>query len=194
MAVHPSVPARNFKQLMALAKSKPGNINYGSSGTGSTSNLGMVMINRVMNVNMLNVNYRGAAPVLNAVMSGEISVALMVYPLVRLHLESGKLHAIAVTSAKRTSIAPNIPTIQESGVPGFEAIQWHGLFAPAKTPEAAVKWLHEETQRILLQPQMKERFAVEGADPVQESSADFTKFFNLEVKRWNELLKDIPAK
>lgn len=194
LVAHPSVPARSLKQLVSLAKKEPGNLSYGSSGAGSTSNLGMVMISQAAGVKMLGVNYRGAGPVQNAVLSGEVSLAILVYPLARLHVENGKLRPIAVTSAKRSSLFPNVPTVRESGFKDFEVTQWHGLFAPAKTPDGIIKWLHSEVQRIVGQSATKERFAVEGAEPVQESSEEFARMFRSESKRMGELIKDLALK
>jgi len=194
LVAHPSVPARNLKQLVSLAKKAPGNLSYGSTGAGSSSNLGMVMISQAAGIKMLSVNYRGAGPVQTAVMSGEVSLAMLVYPLARLQIENGKLRPIAVTSAKRSSLFPDVPTVRESGVKDFEMIQWHGLFAPARTPDAIVKWLHAEVQRIVRQPETKERFTAEGAEPVQESSEEFARMFRMEVKRTGELIQGLALK
>ncbi len=194
LVAHPSVPVRNLKQLISLAKTKPGHLSYGNSGAGSSSNLGMLMISQAAGIKMLSVNYRGAGPVQTAVTSGEISLALLIYPLARLQIENGKLRPIAVTSAKRSSMFPTVPTVPESGIADFEIIQWHGLFAPAKTPDAVIKWLHTEVMRIVRQPETKERFAAEGAEPVQESPEEFARMFRLEVKRMGGLIQGLALK
>ena len=189
LAVHPSLPAANVKQLIALAKARPGQLNYGGTGAGSQGSLSIELMKQHTGTNMVFVPYRGAGPVMNAVVSGEVGFAMLVTPLARPHLDNGKLRALAVTSKNRISLLPQLPTMAESGLPGFEAVQWHGMFAQAKTPDAIVKWLHANIRGTMQQPQTKEFFAREGAEPVDESSQEFAKFFRAEIAKWRDIIQ-----
>jgi tripartite-type tricarboxylate transporter receptor subunit TctC len=189
LAVHPSLPAANVKQLIALAKARPGQLNYGGTGAGSQGSLSIELMKQHTGTNMVFVPYRGAGPVMNAVVSGEVGFAMLVTPLARPHLDNGKLRALAVTSKNRISLLPQLPTMAESGLPGFEAVQWHGMFAQAKTPDAIVKWLHANIRGTMQQPQTKEFFAREGAEPVDESSQDFARFLRAEIAKWRDIIQ-----
>ena len=188
LVVHPSLPAHSVNKLLALAKAKPGVINFGASGPGSQGHLSIELLKLRTGTNMVYVPYRGAGPVTNAVVSGEVGLALLVIPLARPHVDSGKLRVLAITSKKRVAMLPEIPTMNEAGVPGFEAIQWHGMFAPANTPESIITWLHTEIRHTLRQPQTREHFAREGAEPIDESSQDFTRFLHSEIAKWREII------
>jgi len=189
LAVHPSLPAANVKQFVALARARPGELNFGGTGAGSQGSLSIELMKLRTGTNMVFVPYRGAGPVMNAVVSGEVGFAMLVTPLARPHVDSGKLRVLAVTSKNRISLMPQVPTMSESGLADFEAVQWHGMFAPAKTPDPVVKWLHADIRNTMRQPQTKEFFAREGAEPVDESPQDFAKFFSAEIVKWRDIIQ-----
>jgi len=189
LVIHPSLPAHNVEQLLRLARAKPGALNFGASGAGSAGRLSMELLKITTNTNIVYVPYRGAAHVTTALVSGEVGISFIVTPLVRSYIDGGKLRALAVTSSKRALILPDVPTVSESGVPGFEAVQWHGMFAPKNTPGSVIKWLHTDMQRTLAEPQMKKRFAIEGGEPVDESTQEFSQFFRAEVAKWREIVR-----
>lgn len=189
LAAHPSLPATNVRQLIALARARPGQLNYGGTGVGSQGSLSIELMKQHTGTEMVFVPYRGAGPVMNAVVSGEVGFAMLVTPLVRPHLDNGKLRALAVTSRNRISLLPQLPTMSESGLAGFEAVQWHGMFAPAKTPDSVVRWLHANIRNTMGQPQTKEFFAREGAEPVDESPQEFARFLRAEIVKWRNIIQ-----
>jgi tripartite-type tricarboxylate transporter receptor subunit TctC len=189
LAVHPSLPVRNVKELVALAKAKPGALTYSSSGPGASGHLTMELLNHIAGIDTRHVPYRGAAPALTSVISGETQMAFLVPPLVQGHAAAGKLRAIAVSSRQRSGIFPDVPTAREQGVGEFEALQWHGFFAPAATPDAVVKTLHGAIVKALAAPEVKSRLAGEGASVVGSSPAEFAAFFQQELAKWTEIAK-----
>ena len=189
LAVHPSLPVRNIKELVALAKAKPGALTYSSSGPGASGHVTMELLNYTMAIDTRHVPYRGAAPSLTSVIAGETQMAFLVPPLVQPHVASGKLRPIAVSSRTRSPVFPNVPTAQEQGVRDFEALQWHGFFAPAATPEAVITHLHGAIVKALGSPQVKSRLAAEGASVVGSSPAEFAAFFQKELSKWTEIAK-----
>jgi tripartite-type tricarboxylate transporter receptor subunit TctC len=189
LVVHPSLPVRNVKELIALAKAKPGVLTYSSSGPGASGHFTMELLNFTAGISTRHVPYRGAAPALTSVLSGETQMAFLVPPLVQPHLAGGKLHPLAVSSRTRSPILPNIPTMQEQGVRSFEALQWHGFFAPAGVPDAIIKTLHAAIVKALTSAEVKARLAAEGANVVGSSPAEFAAFFQKEIAKWTEIAK-----
>lgn len=189
LVVHPSLPVRNVKQLVALAKSRPGQLNYGGTGVGSQGSLSIELVKQHTGTDMVFVPYRGAGPVMNAVVSGEVGFAMLVTPLARPHLDNGKLRVLAVTSKNRISLLPSVPTMSEAGLPGFEAVQWHGMFAPAGTAPQVVQWLHANIRGTMQQPKTREFFAREGAEPVDESPQEFARFLRAETAKWRDIIR-----
>jgi tripartite-type tricarboxylate transporter receptor subunit TctC len=189
LAVHPSLPARNVKELVALAKSKPGELTFSSSGAGASGHFTMELLNYTAGINTRHVPYRGAAPAMTSVLSGETQMAFLVPPLVQAHAASGKLRAIAVSSRTRSAVFPNVPTAQEQGLRDFEALQWHGFFAPGALPEPLVKQLHGAIVKALASPDVKSKLAGEGAVVVGSSPAEFAAFFQKELTKWTEIAK-----
>lgn len=190
LVVHPSVPANSVKDLIALAKSKPDLINFASSGNGAPSHLAGEMFKGATGVSMTHVAYKGAGPAVNALIAGEIQVMFAPIVAVLPHVKSGRLRALAVTSAARTAAAPELPTLAESGLPGYEISSWFGLFVPTGTPAAVVDKLYRETSRILKSPDVMERFAKEGAEPVGSNPADFRKYVQGEFSKYTKVIKD----
>jgi tripartite-type tricarboxylate transporter receptor subunit TctC len=189
LVVHPSLPVRNIKELVALAKAKPGALTYSSSGPGASGHFTMELLKSSTGIDVRHVPYRGAAPSLTSVVAGETQAAFLVPPLVQPQLASGKLRAIAVSSPKRSSVLPNVPTAQEQGLRDFEALQWHGFFAPAATPDAIVKQLHAVIVKALGSADVKSRLASEGAVVVGSTPAEFAAFFQRELTKWTAIAK-----
>lgn len=187
LVVHRSLPVRNFKELLALAKAKPGELSYSSGGPGSSANYAMELLKLKTGVNIQHVPYRGTAPAVVSLISGETQVSFLVPPVVQPHLESGKLRAIGISSKKRSPIFPNVPTMQEQGAAGFEALQWQGFFAPAKTPDNVIDYLYANISKALKAPGVKSRLASGGADIVGSSPEEFAAFFKSELAKWTEV-------
>lgn len=187
--VHPSLPARSVKEFIALAKSKPGELNFGSAGSGSGGHLFVEMFGSMARVKLMHVPYKGAAPATTATLSGEtifmFDNIVTTLPLAR----AGRLRALAVTTAIRSAAAPEMATIAESGVPGYDANAWFGIFAPAGTPPAVVSRLNAEIVRIVKLPETRDRFLALGAEPVGSTAEQFGTFFRNEVAKWAKVVK-----
>lgn len=194
IAAHPSVPAKSAQDLVNLAKSQPGKIAFSSSGAGTSSHLAGEMFKSAAKITMLHVPYKGGGPAVNAVVSGEVQLTFNVItgplPMVR----ANKLRAIAVTSPKRAEAAPDIPTVAESGLPGFEMIAWYNTFAPAKTPQTITAKLNSEINRILHEPDVKEKLNTQGVTAMTGTPADLSKYLNFEVERWAKVIKEAGIK
>lgn len=194
IAAHPSVAAKTAQDLINLAKAQPGKIAFSSSGAGTSSHLAGEMFKSAAKINMLHVPYKGGGPAVNAVVSGEVQLTFNVItgplPMVR----ANKLRAIAVTSPKRAEAAPDIPTVAESGLPGFEMIAWYNTFAPAKTPNAITTKLNTEINRILHEPDVREKLSTQGVTPMTGTPADLSKYLNFEVERWAKVIKEAGIK
>ncbi|MGZ5089945.1 MAG: Bug family tripartite tricarboxylate transporter substrate binding protein [Burkholderiales bacterium] len=194
IVVHPSVPARDVKQLIAYARSKPGLLSFASGGTGSAGHLAGELFKSRASVDMLHVPYKGSAPALTDLLGGQ--VALMFDQIVTSlpHVRSGKLRALAVTTAMRSSVAPDIPTVSESGLPGYSITTWHGLLAPAATPGNIISRLSGETAKALESPDVREKFLVQGAEPTPSTPEQFGAFIKAEIEKWANVVKISGAK
>ena len=190
MVVHPSVPANTVKELIALAKAKPEMLNFGSSGNGAPSHLAGEMFKSATGTRLVHVPYKGAGPAVNALIAGEIQVMFAPIVAVLPQVKSGRLRALGVTSAKRSAAAPDLPTLAEAGLAGYEISSWFGLFVPASTPATVVDKLFKETTRVLKSPDVIERFAKEGAEPVGSTPADFNNYVRTEFVKYNKVIKD----
>ena len=187
--VHPSLPVRNVKELIALSKKHPGEINCGSSGSGTTVHLSAELFQYMTGVKWLHVPYKGGGPALVALLSGEVSLYFGNMPTVIRQARDGKLRPLAVTGAKRSPAAPDIPTVSESGVPGYEVATFYGLAAPAKTPAPILERLHKETVRALHAPDVRERLQGLGAEPVGNMPDQYTAFIQTEIAKWGKVIK-----
>jgi len=191
--VHPSLPAKSVKEFIAIAKSRPGQLNYGSAGNGSGGHFFTAMFGSMAGVSLVHVPYRGASFATTSVLAGEtifmFDNIVTTLPLAR----SGKLRALAVTTQKRSRTAPDIPTIAESGVPGYDANAWFGVFAPAGTPVTVINRLHSEIARIVNLPDIRDRFLALGAEPVGSTPEQFSAFYRKEVAKWAKVVKDSGA-
>ena len=192
--VHPSLPARSVKEFIALARNRPGELNYGSAGSGSGAHLFVEMFASMARVKLQHIPYKGAAPATTAILSGEtifmFENIVTVWPLAR----AGKLRALGVTTAKRSAAAPEVPTIAEAGVTGYDANAWFGIFAPTGTPQAIVDRLNTEIVKIVKLPETRERFLSLGAEPAGTTAAEFGAFFRNEVAKWAKVVKESGAK
>jgi tripartite-type tricarboxylate transporter receptor subunit TctC len=189
LVVHPSLPAKSVKELVALSKKRPGDINYGSSGVGTTVHLSAELFQYLTGIKWVHVPYRGGGPGLVALLSGEVSLYFGNVPTVIRQARAGKLRAIATTGPKRTPVAPDIPTVAESGVPGYEVTTFYGMSAPAKTPRAVLDRLHSETVRVLNAEDVRERLRGLGADPVGNTQEQYTAFIQNEIAKWGKVIK-----
>ena len=189
LVAHPSLPAKSVKELIALAKARPGDIPFASAGRGGYSHLSMELFISMAGIRMLHVPYKGTGPGVIDLLAGHVSVstfnALSAVP----HVRSGKLRALGVTSARRAVVLPEVPTIAEAGVPGYETTQWNGLLAPAGTPREVIARLHKESVAVLGTPDLKERLAKDGAEPVASSPEEFGAYIRTETVKWAKVVK-----
>jgi tripartite-type tricarboxylate transporter receptor subunit TctC len=190
LVVHPSVPAKSVKELIALAKARPGTLNYGSSGTGGLSHLSGALLASLAGLKMTHVPYKGGAPAMNDVIAGQIHMLFSTILQSHAHIKSGRLQALGVTTAKRSPAEPELPTMQEAGVPGYEVAGWYGVLAPANTPQPIINKLNREIVRILKAPESAARLAADGSEPVGSSPGQFAAHIKTEVAKWAKLVKE----
>ena len=193
LAVHPAVPATSIKELMALAKSKPGALRYGSGGSGSPPHLSAEIFKSMTGIDMLHVPYKGITPAMIDTVAGEVQMLISVIPAVLPTIRSGRLRALGVTSAKRTALVPDIPTIAET-VPGYEFIGWYSLFAPAKTPAGIINKLNAEIGKSLSTPEFRERFIALGAEPSTSTPQELAAYLRVQTEKMRKAVKDSGAR
>ena len=191
MAVHPSVPARSVKELIALAKAKPGSLNYGSAGPGAGNHLMTERFSYMAGIKMVHVPYKGGGPSVLSLVSGETALLLASIPSAIQHFPNGRLVPLAVGSLKRNVALPDVPTIAEAAIPGFEAIEWIGVVVPAGTPPAVIGRVHQALVKALSIPEVKERIVGLGADPVGNSPEEFSAFIKKEIATWSKVIKEV---
>jgi tripartite-type tricarboxylate transporter receptor subunit TctC len=187
--VHPSVPVKNIKELVALAKSRPGQVNYGSAGTGSVIHFAAEVFAAETGIDIVHVPYKSGAPAVAAAVSGEVPMVFMSLPSAWAQVKANRLRAIAVTSPERSQFVPDLPTVAEAGVPGFQAQQWWGVLAPAKVPSAIVDKLNAEINTILRTDEMRAQLANQGAEPILMSPQQFSGFVRSEIERFRKLVR-----
>ncbi len=189
LVVHPAVPAKTVAELVALAKSKPGQINYGSAGNGGISHLVPEMFKQATGTFMVHIPYRGSAPAFTDLMAGQVQVMAESVPQAAAYVKAGKLRALAVTSRERNPALPDTPTMIEAGIKGFEVVGFYGVLAPAGTPKAAVDKLSAAFKATIETADIRSKMVQQGADPAFLGSEDFTKFLAAELPRWAEVVK-----
>ena len=189
MGVHPAVPVKSVKEFIALAKSKPRELNYGSGGSGSAPHLAGELLKISTGIDAVHVPYKGGGPAVLALISGEVAMLFNSLPAMLPNVKAGKIRALAVSGAKRSPAVPELPTVAESGVPGFEVINWYGVLAPAKTPQAIVAKVHAEIVRQLQAPDLRTRLANDGTDPVGSTPQEFADFMKAEIAKWAKVVK-----
>jgi tripartite-type tricarboxylate transporter receptor subunit TctC len=189
LVVNPSVPAGNVREFIAYAKANPGKLNFGSGSTGSAGHLAGELFKTLAGIEMTHVPYKGAAPAMNDLIGGQIQLMFDNLASALGQVRAGRVRALAVTTAARTSLAPELPTIAESGLPGFDINTWFGLFVPANTPREVVDRLHAEFTRALAMPQVKERLLALGAEPVGSQPAEFAAYIRTEAEKYARVIK-----
>ncbi len=194
MAIHPSVPARSVKEFIALAKAKPGALNYSSSGIGSASQMAAELFKYMTKTDMVHIPYTGGGPAMVALLSGQVSVFVMSIPGGLPHFKTGKLVPLGVTSTKRDSTLPDVPTIAESGLPGYELSEYQGIVAPAGTPRAVINRLQQEIVKSLATPGLNERFTVLGANVVGSTPEELASHVKKEIATWAKVIKSAGIK
>ncbi len=193
LAVHPAVPAKNVRDLIGLAKARPGQLTFGSSGNGSPGHLSGELFKSMAGVDLVHVPYKGGAPSTIALLSGEVQMSFATLPAMMPHIKSGKLLGPAVTTGRRSPALPEVPTIAEAGLAGFDVSSWAGLMAPAATPRQVVNRLHAATVKALASPEIRERLASEGAEPVGNTPEQFAAFVKTELAKWARAIKQAGA-
>jgi tripartite-type tricarboxylate transporter receptor subunit TctC len=193
LVVHPSVPAKTVPELIALAKAKPGTLNFASSGNGGVSHLTGEYFKSLAGIDMQHVPYKGDTPMITDLVAGRVSLAFGTAVAFLPYVQKGTLHALAVTNAKPSPVAPGLPTVAQT-LPGFEALQWFGLLMPAGTPPDVVAKLNAETVKVLHLPEVRERFQAMGLEIVGNSPEQFAAFMRTETAKWGKIVKDSGAK
>jgi tripartite-type tricarboxylate transporter receptor subunit TctC len=191
LVVHPSVPARNVRELIALAKSKPGGLSYASPGSGTSGHLAAELFKSLAGVFIVHIPYKGAAPALQDLMGGQVHLLFDTLAQSYPQAKAGKVRALAVTTVKRHPTAPEVPTMDEQGFPGWETGPWFGIFVRAGTPESMLRKLHAESAKALGSPEVRERFVAQGANVVGNTPEEFAAFIRAESARWGKLVREV---
>jgi tripartite-type tricarboxylate transporter receptor subunit TctC len=194
LVVHPSLPVKSVKDLIAHAKANPGKLNFASGGPGTTPHLAGEMFKSMAGFEMVHVPYKGGGPALVDLVGGQVQIMLENIPSTLPHAKAGRLRALAVTGLKRSALVPDLPTLDEAGLKGYEIVGWNGLFAPAGTPKNILARIHAETVKALAKPEVQERLATLGAEGVGSSPNDFAKFFDAEIAKWARVVKEAGLK
>jgi tripartite-type tricarboxylate transporter receptor subunit TctC len=189
LAVHPSVPAKDVKELVAWAAARPGQANFASGSTGSASHLAGEMLKSAAKIDMVHVPYKGGSLAIQDLVAGQVGLMFENMPSILPFVQSGRLRGIAVTSARRSATTPELPTMIESGYPGFEAGSWYGLFAPAGTPREIVARLNADMVKALRQPETRKLLSQQGAEPIGNSEAEFATFIQAEIAKWGRVIR-----
>ena len=190
LVVNPSIPAKTVGELIAFAKSKPGQLNYANSGNGTTAHLAGELFKKMAGVNLVSVPYKGGGPAVIDLMAGRVQIYFSTIPAALSHVQAGKLRGVAVTTTQRVSLIPDVPTAAESGLPGFEVVGWFGIFAPAGTPRLVVAKLNKELNQVLSLPDTQQRFASQGLIPGGGTPEELGKFLRAEIAKWGALIKE----
>ncbi|MFP5406242.1 MAG: tripartite tricarboxylate transporter substrate binding protein [Gammaproteobacteria bacterium] len=190
LVINPAVPARTVKELIALAKTEPGRLRYGSSGYGTTLHLSGELFASLAGIQMLHVPYRGTAPAIADVASGQIDLVFAAVPSVLPMVQAGRLRMLAVTTPSRSAALPDIPTVAESGLPGYEMTPWFGVFTSAGTPAVIVRKLNDEIRKIVAAPSVNDALARQGAEPLSNSPEEFESLLRAEIAKWSRVVKE----
>jgi tripartite-type tricarboxylate transporter receptor subunit TctC len=189
LVVHPSVPAKNLSELLALARAKPGTINYGSSGPGSNYHMAGELLKNLTGVDIVHVPYKGSTGARNDILSGQVQMLFDSVPTMTPMIKAGLVRAIGTSGKTRSSTLPDVPTIAEAGVPGFNATLWVGFMAPAATPKPIVDKLHSEITKILTRPDIKDAWGKTGASPIVMTQPEFKQFMDGQIDKWANVIK-----
>jgi tripartite-type tricarboxylate transporter receptor subunit TctC len=189
LVVHPGVPAQSVKDLIAILKNNPGKYNYGSSGVGGAGHLAMALFTSMASVDVLHIPYKGGAPAVSDLVAGRLHLMMANLTTAQPHIRAGRLRGLGVGTRVRTPLFPEMPTIAEAGVPGYEANNWNGIVVPRKTPRAIIERLHREVHAVLNDSAVKNRFAVQGLEPIGDTPAEFAQYLRHEAAKWGKLVK-----
>ena len=189
LIVHPSVPAKSVKELIVLAKAKPGSLNFSSSGNGGVSHLSAELFRSVAGIDIVHIPYKGAGPAMTALLGGEVQIMMATTPVASGQMKANRVRALAVSSAKRSALAPGLPTIAESGFPGFETDTWYGVLAPARTPAALVEKINRDIARVLEIAEVRTMLEQQGAEPAGGTPEAFGAFIRSEIEKWAKVIK-----
>jgi tripartite-type tricarboxylate transporter receptor subunit TctC len=189
LVVHPSVPARSVKELIDYAKANPGKVTYASQGVGSTGHMGGEQFKLLAGVDIVHVPYRGAAPAIQDLVAGHVNIMFDILSLALSHMKEGKSRGLAIAAPQRVSLAPDLPTMAEAGLPDLEGGPWFGLVAPAGTPQPVIDWLNREAKKVFSAPDVRERFQSQGAVLPLGTPAEFSAHIAAETKRWGEVVR-----
>jgi tripartite-type tricarboxylate transporter receptor subunit TctC len=188
LVAHPSLPAKSFNEFVALARSQPGKLTYASAGTGAGTHLAMELLMMSQKIDLVHVPYKGTGPALTALLGNQISVFFSTFASALPHVKAERLRAFAVTSLKRAGTLPEVPTVAESGVPGYEYSTWYGLLAPARVPRAILNRLNKETVAALNDPDIRKRYLAQGVDPIPSSAAHYAAYLKSETEKWSRVI------
>jgi tripartite-type tricarboxylate transporter receptor subunit TctC len=194
LAVHPSLPVRSVKDLIAFAKARPGQLNYGSTGSGSSPHLAAEMFRAQAGIDIVHVPYKGTPQAVTDLISGQVNMMFAATASLMPHAQSGRLRALAVGTARRSLTAPGVPSMAEAGLPGYEASTWSGLVAPAGTPPETITRLSRELASALRTPEVRSQLAAQGFDPVPSTSAEFGAYLKAEIAKWGRTVKAVGAR
>jgi len=189
MVVHPSVPAKDLKEFLALAKSKPGDLNYASSGTGTPYHMAGELFKAMSGTDIVHVPHKASGEARNAVIGGHVQMMFDAITTMAQNVKAGQVRALGTTGMKRSELTPDIPTIAEAGVPGYEATIWIGIMAPAGTPKDIVEKLNTEINKVIARPDVKEAWAKQGAVPMPMTAAEFDKYLRADIEKWAKVVK-----
>jgi tripartite-type tricarboxylate transporter receptor subunit TctC len=189
LVIHPSLPAKSVKQLIALAKAHPGELNYGSAGAGTGNHMSGELFRYLTKINIVHIPYKGAAPALADVVGGQVHMMFSTLPAAAEFVKARRLRALAVSSAQHAPSMSEIPTMAESGVPGYEVEYWYGFFAPAATPKNILARIHADTAEVLRLPDVVANFAKQGLEPVKKTQEQFAAFVKADIEKWAVVVK-----
>jgi tripartite-type tricarboxylate transporter receptor subunit TctC len=189
LVANPSVAAKNVKELVALAKANPGKLNFASAGTGTATHLGLELFRLTTGTDVVHVPYKGGAPATTDLIAGQVQLLFVSIPSVLPHVKGGRLRALAVSTSKRSASAPDVPTVAESGYPGFDYSNWNALFAPAKTPQAIVKKVNASVVGALRQPDVAQKLSSQGADPAPGTPEELARYMRADAEKWRKVIK-----
>ena len=194
LVAHPSVAARNVKELVALAKAKPGQLNFASAGTGTATHLGLELLKLTAGIDAVHVPYKGGAPAVTDLIAGQVQLLWVSIPSVLPHVKANRLRALAVSTAKRSASAPDVPTVAESGYAGFEYSNWNALFAPAKTSPAIVRTVNAAVVKALNEPDVAQKLSSQGADPAPGTPDELARYMRVDHERWKKVIRSAGIK
>lgn len=194
IVLHPSLPVRSVKELIALARAKPGQLNFGSAGNGSPNHLALVLFDTMAQVKMTHVPYKGTGQMVVDLVAGQVQLASMGFPTALQNVKAGRLRVIAVTSATRSPLLPEVPTVAETGLPGFDVTSWYGVFGPLAMPYEITSRLNTEINALVSAPDVRERLAQLGAEPANLTPDAFGRYVRAEIARWSKVVRDSGAR